>query len=136
MACGLRHRHAQGLWLRHAGAGESATRSYLLKVLWWDGQGLLVYEAAGEGRFVWPSPADGAGCSVLRSLACCWKASIGGCRCARSGHRPPDTGLLFELCRAAVSPSIRSWITNHGGFGPRTTLLKGCELTALYPICE
>jgi hypothetical protein len=48
-----------------------------------------------------------AWCSVLRSLACCWKASMGGCRCARSGHRPPDTRLLFELCRPASAAGSR-----------------------------
>src|SRR3546814_12437504 len=32
----------------------------LLKVLWWDGQGLCLFSKRLEkGRFVWPSPADG-----------------------------------------------------------------------------
>lgn len=35
-------------------------RGYLLKVLWWDGQGLCLYSKRLEkGRFVWPSPAAG-----------------------------------------------------------------------------
>ena len=29
--------------------------------------------------------------SRRRNSACCWKASIGGCRCARGGRRPPDS---------------------------------------------
>jgi transposase len=32
----------------------------LIKVLWWDGQGLCLFAKRLEkGRFVWPSPADG-----------------------------------------------------------------------------
>jgi transposase len=35
-------------------------RGGLIKVLWWDGQGLCLYAKRLEkGRFVWPSPADG-----------------------------------------------------------------------------
>ena len=34
---------------------------YLLKALWWDGQGLCLFTKRLEkGRFVWPSPADGS----------------------------------------------------------------------------
>ena len=36
-------------------------RGDLLKVLWWDGQGLCLFAKRLErGRFVWPSAADGA----------------------------------------------------------------------------
>jgi transposase len=49
-------------------------RGYLLKALWWDGQGLCLFAKRLEkGRFVWPSPADG--CVVLT---------------------PPQLGMLLE----------------------------------------
>jgi transposase len=36
-------------------------RGDLVKLLWWDGQGLCLFAKRLErGRFVWPSPADGA----------------------------------------------------------------------------
>jgi hypothetical protein len=41
------------------------------------------------------------------------------------------TRVLFEL----YPPAIRSWVNNHGGLGARTILLKGRELTAIYPLC-
>ena len=35
-------------------------RGDLIKVLWWDGQGLCLFAKRLErGHFVWPSPADG-----------------------------------------------------------------------------
>jgi len=35
-------------------------RGDLIKVLWWDGQGLCLFAKRLErGRFIWPSPADG-----------------------------------------------------------------------------
>lgn len=35
-------------------------RGDLVKVLWWDGQGLCLFAKRMEkGHFVWPSPADG-----------------------------------------------------------------------------
>ena len=42
------------------------------------------------------------------------------------------TRVLFEL----YPPTIRSWINNHGGLSARIILLRGKELTAIYPLCE
>jgi len=42
------------------------------------------------------------------------------------------TSMLFEL----YPPSIRSWITNHGGLSTRMMLLKGRELRSFYSRCE
>ena len=56
-------------------------RGDLIKVLWWDGQGLCLFAKRLEkGRFVWPSPADGKVVITSAQLACCWRGSIGGCR--------------------------------------------------------
>src|SRR6516164_5176312 len=42
------------------------------------------------------------------------------------------TRVLFEL----YPSTIRSWINNHGGLGHRMILLRGHELTTIYPLCE
>ncbi len=35
-------------------------RSHLIKILWWDGQGLVLYaKRLDRGRFVWPEAKDG-----------------------------------------------------------------------------
>ena len=35
-------------------------RSHLIKILWWDGQGLVLYaKRLDRGRFVWPQAKDG-----------------------------------------------------------------------------
>ncbi|MFZ3357148.1 MAG: hypothetical protein WCA56_00880 [Xanthobacteraceae bacterium] len=33
-------------------------------------------------------------------------------------------------------PSIRSWINRHGGLRPQLIMLRGRELSALYPACQ
>jgi hypothetical protein len=53
----------------------------------------------------------------------------------RNGNRATSvegTRVLFEL----YPPTIRSWINNHGGLGPRMILLRGRELMSIYPLCE
>src|SRR3546814_20002373 len=49
-------------------------RGDLLKVLWWDGQGLCRFSKRLEkGRFAWPSPAHGKG-----GVATGRRATLGG----------------------------------------------------------
>jgi transposase len=68
-------------------------RGYLLKALWWDGQGLCLFGLRRRTEALWSPP---------RSLPCCWKASIGGCRCARGSRRLRDSrDLLTQMLRAA-----------------------------------
>jgi hypothetical protein len=52
-----------------------------------------------------------------------------------TGTRPTSaegTSTLFEL----YPPTIRNWITNHGGLSTRMILLKGRELRSFYSLCE
>ena len=56
-------------------------RGDLIKVLWWDGQGLCLFAKRLEkGRFVWPSPADGKVVITSAQLGMLLEGSIGGCR--------------------------------------------------------
>ena len=53
----------------------------------------------------------------------------------QTGTRPTSaegTSTLFEL----YPPTIRNWITKHGGLTPRMMLLKGRELRSFYSLCE
>jgi transposase len=56
----------------------------LIKVLWWDGQGLCLFAKRLErGRFVWPSPADGRVVITPAQLAMLLEGQRG---------RPPSLG--------------------------------------------
>ncbi|WP_366526658.1 IS66 family insertion sequence element accessory protein TnpB [Aquabacterium sp.] len=67
-------------------------RGDIIKLLWWDGQGLcLLSKRLEKGRFVWPQ-ADGGKVSLSpRSCRCCSKASTGACPSA-----PGDQNVLPE----------------------------------------
>jgi len=55
LAAAVQERMAQDPFCGHCGR-----RGDLIKVLWWDGQGLCLFAKRLEkGRFVWPSPTDG-----------------------------------------------------------------------------
>lgn len=60
-------------------------RGHLIKVLWWDGDGLCLFAKRLErGRFVWPQATSGTvSLSRAQSYRCCWKALTGAVRCAR-----------------------------------------------------
>ena len=71
----------------------------LIKVLWHDEVGLSLRAKRPErGRFIWPSPTDGAvAISAAQACAICWKASTGATRArrgARSGR--DDRGRLTQ----------------------------------------
>jgi transposase len=60
-------------------------RGDLIKLLWWDGQGLVLHAKRLErGRFIWPATVEGVAVLTPARCRCCSKGSIGG---ARSGHR-------------------------------------------------
>ena len=41
-----------------------------------------------------------------------------------------------ELVMRLYPPEIRSWINKHGGLKPQLIMLRGRELSALYPACQ
>ena len=77
-------------------------RSHLLKILWWDGQGLVLYaKRLDRGRFIWPQAKDGAVALTPAQLAMLAEGIdtlVLGCT-----HFP----MLAGAIRAAVGPNIR-----------------------------
>jgi transposase len=71
-------------------------RGGLIKVLWHDGQGMCLFAKRLErGRFIWPTPTEGVVTITPAQLGYCLKASTGGCRNRRGGHRPrADCGIV------------------------------------------
>ena len=59
LAAAVQERMAQDPFCAHLFVFRGR-RGGLIKVLWWDGQGLCLFAKRLEkGRFVWPSPGDG-----------------------------------------------------------------------------
>jgi hypothetical protein len=53
----------------------------------------------------------------------------------KAGERvtsPTGTRVLYEM----YPPIIRKWIARQGGLGPRTIVLEGRELAAIYQYCK
>src|SRR5262249_19989779 len=47
---------------------------------------------------------------------------------------PPRRGSALEM--RLYPPAIRAWINRHGGLRPQMIVMRGPELSALYPICQ
>ena len=76
---------------------------------------------------------------VPNNRICVTRRAILGFHAARSMDRrgrmyaePEASELVLEAYPAAV----RSWIQHHGGLSSRLLLLRGRELTAIYPSCR
>jgi hypothetical protein len=64
---------------------------------------------------------------VLGFHAATWVDTYG-----RTGAAPRASAIVLE----AYPRGVRNWIVRHGGLTPRTLLLRGRELSRLYPQCR
>jgi len=72
-------------------------RGDLIKVLWFDGDGLCLFAKRLErGRFIWPQATSGTVSLTPAQLSSCSKGSIGGGRCARKLRSWP---CKLQRCR-------------------------------------
>jgi transposase len=73
-------------------------RGDLIKLLWWDGDGLCLFQKRLErGRFVWPQATSGTVHSLAHSYRCFLKVSIGASRRERGNHIQQDKSHNFDL---------------------------------------
>ena len=83
-------------------------RGDLLKVLWWDGQGLCLFAKRLEkGRFIWPSPADGKVVITAAQLGMLLEGSTGACRGGSgSPSWPADPAGAGQSCAKLNRPGF------------------------------
>ena len=98
--------------------------------------------ASGE-RVVIDGPCLSA-CTLVLSMVpneriCVTRRAVLGFHAARSmdtrGRLYSEPEASAAVLRAYPSP-VRSWILRRGGLTSRTLLLRGRELTAIYPVCR
>ena len=77
----------------HSGAlfAFRGKRGHLVKLLWYDGQGLCLFsKRMDRGRFIWPMTKVGSVASPRPSFRCCSKGSTGGGPNGPGGRRWRD----------------------------------------------
>ena len=91
--------HAGDLYVFRGARGD------LIKIIWHDGIGMSLYSKRLEsGRFIWPSPTDGALRSRRRSLPICSTGLTGGTHVTRSGRNALDNqSALFRYYVATAT---------------------------------
>ena len=98
--------HAGDLYVFRGARGD------LIKIVWHDGIGMSLYAKRLErGRFVWPSPADGAVAITAAQLAYMldgidWRNPRHTCAAAA---RRIDQSALFASQPAGICDSIAAW---------------------------
>ena len=110
--------HAGDLYVFRGARGD------LIKIIWHDGIGMSLYaKRLEQGRFIWPSPADGDGWrSRRRSSPTCSTGSTGGTRVIRSGRSARDRSVrIFCESAAGICDSIPAW----------TAAAKTCRTTSM-----